>query len=458
MSEKPLVLLADDDTTLSRALDLSLRSAFEVHTVSTVAQAKAMASRTEYDIAVIDLNFEGQDLDGISLIDHMSKESPGTFLVVLSGDRAVQRVVQAMRRKLFEFVHKEGDFFDTLFATLNRAAQLKRAQAERVAKRYHTESPLVLDLLAKVDRILRGYSDASILLLGETGSGKEFLAQHIAQAMGRKLVAANMASIPRETAESVLFGHERGAFSGAVANKIGLIEAATGGIFFLDEVGECSPDVQAKLLRVLQEREVRPLGATASRKVRVQFMAATHRDLDKMIAEGTFRLDLLQRLNTFVLRLPPLRERPEDVLLYANLFLNEFAAENGAQFTITPDGGQALLAHAWPGNIRELRSAIQRFAVLSPRSVLDAAAVRDAIGGGGTLISVSTGKLEVLDANMRREALVRALTDTKGNKRLASKSLGISEATMYRWVQEFGLKSLVDGLRTGSAITIGGLR
>jgi|GEM_PF-1874215 len=458
MSDKPLILLADDDSSLSRALHLSLASIFDVHAASTVAQAKALASRNEYDIAVIDLNFEGQDLDGVNLMDHMSKESPGTFLVVLSGDRSVQRVVKAMRRKLFEFVHKEGDFFDSLLAVLNRAAQLKRAHAERATRKYLTESPGVLDVLSKVDRILRSQTDASILILGETGSGKEFLAQHIALGMKRKLVAANMASVPRETAESVLFGHERGAFTGAMANKIGLIETAHGGIFFLDEIGECSPSVQAKLLRVLQEKEVLPLGATAARKVRVQFLAATHRNLDQMASEGTFRLDLLQRLNTFVLRLPSLRERPEDILLYANCFLNEFAGEDGVRFSIAPSGAQALLAYSWPGNIRELRSVLQRFAVLSSQSVLDAAAVQDAIGCSQALISVSTGKLEVLGANMRRDALIRALGETNGNKRLASKSLGISEATMYRWVQEFGLKTLVDNLRTGAVSTAGEYR
>ena len=458
MSDKPLVLLADDDSSLARALHLSLGSAFDVHTASTVPQAKALASRNEYDIAVIDLNFEGQDLDGVDLIDHLSRENPGTFLVVLSGDKSVQRVVQAMRRKLFEFVHKEGDFFESLLGVLNRAAQLRRAKAERATKKYLTESPAVLDVLAKVDRILRSQSDASILILGETGSGKEFLAQHIALGMKRKLVAANMASIPRETAESALFGHERGAFTGAVTNKIGLIEAANNGIFFLDEVGECSPSVQAKLLRVLQEKEVTPVGATAARRVRVQFLAATHRNLDQMASEGTFRLDLLQRLNTFVLRLPSLRERPEDILLYANFFLNEFSEEGEARFTIAADGAQALLSYQWPGNIRELRSVIQRFAVLSTRSVLDANAVREAIGGSCTVVSVSSGKLEVLNANMRREALVKALSESNGNKRMAARALGIGEATLYRWVQEFGLKSLADNLRSGSVTMAGEMR
>lgn len=458
MREKQLILLADDDTALSRALQLSLASVFDVHVASTVAQGKALATRNEYEIAVIDLNFEGQDLDGIDLIDHFNKERPGTFLVVLSGDRSVQRAVQAMRRKLFEFVHKEGDFFDSLLRVLNRAAQLKRAQAEGVTRKYLTESPAVLEVLSKVERILRSQADAPILILGETGSGKEFLAQHIASGMRRKLVAANMASIPRETAESVLFGHERGAFTGAVTNKIGLIETATNGIFFLDEIGECSPAVQAKLLRVLQEKEILPLGATSSRKIRVQFLAATHRNLDEMAAAGTFRIDLLQRLNTFVLRLPPLRERPEDILLYANLFLSEFAEEDGPQFTISPEGARALLAYPWPGNIRELRNVVQRFAVLSSKFVLNAAAVQDAIGDSQALISVSAGKLEVLGANVRRDALVQALSESNGNKRIAAKSLGISEATLYRWIQELGLKTLAGNLKTGAVATVGEAR
>jgi DNA-binding NtrC family response regulator len=282
--------------------------------------------------------------------------------------------------------------------------------------------------------------------LGETGSGKEFLAQHIAQGLKKRLVAANMGSIPRETAESVLFGHERGAFTGAVTNKIGLIESADGGIFFLDEIGECSPAVQAKLLRVLQEREVQPLGSNKTRKIHVRFIAATHQDLNTMVEDGRFRLDLLQRLNTFVLRLPPLRERLEDILLYANLFLEQ-AAEGDRPYSITPDGEATLLAHTWPGNIRELKNVIERIVVLSNKRVIDAETVNGAISMGRKLENAPAGRMEAVQSNFRRDEIIKALRETQGSKRQAAIRLGVSEATLYRWIGDLGLKTVATRMR-----------
>ncbi len=452
MSELPLILIADDDVALSRALQLRLKSCYEVHAASTVSQAKALAAKYEYAAVIVDLNFEGQELDGIHLIDHLSKERPGTFLIVLSGDTQVKRVVEALRRRLFEFIHKEGDFFGALATALGRAAQMASWRGS-LAGKFLSESRVVADVLSKVERIVRLQPDAPIMILGETGSGKEFLAQYIAALTKKKLIAANMAAIPKETAESVLFGHERGAFTGAVTNKIGLIEAAGIGIFFLDEIGESSPAVQAKLLRVLQEKEVQPLGSTSTRKVKAQFIAATHRDLEKMVMEGTFRLDLLQRLGAFVLRLPPLRERPEDVLLYTNLFLEELAENAATRYSLSAEGAQALLAHSWPGNVRELRNVIQRIVVLSDRFVVDGEAVAEALGRQVSLPSVMNN-VGVLENNVRRDALMKALGETSGNKRLAAKTLGISEATIYRWVQEFGLRSFVEGMRSGAAAPV----
>lgn len=440
MSRKPLILICDDNSDLLRSLQLSLRNQFEVHTSSTVMAAKALAGKHDYDAAVIDLNFEGQEHDGVDLVGHMNQESPGTFLLILSGDPSTKRVVQAHRQRHFAFIYKDKDFFEPLLLALNRAVQLKEAREKRSPGKYLTRSPAVKHVLEMADRILRANTDSAILILGETGTGKEFLAQHIAAQMGKPLVAANMASIPKDTAESVLFGHERGAFTGAVTNKVGLIETANGGIFFLDEIGESSSAVQAKLLRVLQEKEVQPLGSTRTRKVQVRFIAATHRNLDTMVGDGAFRLDLLQRLNTFVLRLPTLKERPEDILLYTELFLEE-AAEDQAGFSITPDGVQALLSYSWPGNIRELKSVIQRIVILSPRRVVDEKAVHDALCMGREESPEITGRVAALSANLKRDELLRALEESKGNKRMAAQKLKISEATIYRWIQEFGLAS-----------------
>lgn len=438
MNIKPKILICDDDSEILQTLHLSLRSSFEIVTVNNVDKAKQIVQTNYFDAAVIDLNFEGQEHDGIHLLDFMSKTTAGTFLIVLSGDTSAKRIVEATRRRLFEFIVKDDNYFEVLFSTLKKATQLSMANKEQAQIKYLTQSETVKDVLRKVDTILRSNSEAPILILGETGTGKEFLAQHIALNLKIKAVTANMGCIPKEMAESILFGHERGAFTGAVSNKTGLLETAHNGLFFLDEIGECSSSVQTKLLRVIQEKEVQPLGSNKTKKIIVRFIAATHRDLNKLVEEGTFRLDLLQRLNTFVLKLPPLRERPEDILFYANLFIDELS-EGKERFYLTPDGEKELLSYRWQGNIRELRNVIERIIVLSTKTTIDKSVVTEAIGYGRSPHDVNITRAEIVESNARKEEIIKTLNEFNGNKRKAAVSLGISEATLYRWLKEFDL-------------------
>ena len=448
MRTNPLILICDDDPQILKSLQLSLKSGFEVHSSSSVAQAKAMAKANEYDAAIIDLNFEGQELDGVHLLDYMGKVSPGTYLIVLSGDQTVKRVVEAMRRKLFQFILKDGDYFADLFTSLNRATQLKKAKEEQAVQKYLTNSPAVKNVLKMAERIIQNDQDASILILGETGTGKEFLVKHIASNMKKKLVSANMATIAKETAESNLFGHERGAFTGAVQNKVGLIESANNGMFFLDEIGECSPEVQSKLLRVLQEKEVQPLGSNKARSINVSFIAATHRNLNEMTLNGDFREDLLQRLNTFPLRIPPLRERLEDIIFYANYYLEECGDES-VRYSISNDGAQELLAYSWPGNIRELKSVIQRFIVLSNKTVLDGDAVKAAIGLGELTSRITaTTKIEAIENNIKKDELIKAINTCNGNKTQAAAELGIQVRTLHRWANKFNITQMFSTIDT----------
>lgn len=442
MRTRPLILICDDDSEILQTLHLSLRSSFEIKTASSVLKAKKLADENEFDAAIIDLNFEGQELDGIHLLDFMSKKSPGTFLIVLSGDSTTKRVIEATRRNLFEFIVKDGNYFDSLLLTLTRATQLRMANREQAQKKFLTQSKEVKVILQDIDTILKSSTEAPILILGETGTGKEFLAQHIAMNLKMTAVTTNMGCIPKEMAESILFGHEKGAFTGAIANKTGLLETAHGGLFFLDEIGDCSPDIQTKLLRVIEQKEIQPVGSNKTKKINVRFIAATHRDLDNQVQDGTFRLDLLQRLNTFTFRLPSLRERPEDILFYANLFIEELA-ETGTRFTITPDGEQELVSHRWPGNIRELRNVMERIIVLSPILKIDKETVSKAIQLGKAPSEVQISKVGVVKSNARREELVKALTEYNGDKTKAAINLGVSEATLYRWLQEFDLTKIL---------------
>lgn len=438
MNLKPKILICDDDSEILQTLNLSLRSSFEVTTANSVEKAKKLVADSDFDAAVIDLNFEGQEHDGIHLLDFMNKQSAGTFLIVLSGDTSTRRIVEATRRKHFQFIVKDDGYFQALLKSLTSATQLRVASKAQAQIKYLTQSEAVKNVLRQVDTIIRSNSEAPILILGETGTGKEFLAQHIALNLKMKAVTANMGCVPKEMAESILFGHERGAFTGAVANKAGLIETAHNGLFFLDEIGECSDSVQAKLLRVIQEKEVQALGSNKTKKLNVRFIAATNRDLNKQVADGTFRLDLLQRLNTFVLKLPSLRERPEDIIFYANLFINDLSRD-GDRFHLTSDGESELLSYQWQGNIRELRNVIERIIVLSAKTSIDKAVVAEAIGYGRSPHEVTVNRAEVVELNARKEEVIKTLNEFNGNKRKAAVSLGISEATLYRWIKEFKL-------------------
>lgn len=438
MNLKPKILICDDDVEILQTLHLSLRSGFDVVTANSVGKAKKLVREDDFDAAIIDLNFEGQEEDGIHLLDFMNKESAGTFLIVLSGDTSTRRIVEATRRKHFQFIVKDEGCYDILSSALKNATQLSVTNRTQAQAKYLTQSSAVKKVLKETERIIKSTSESPILILGETGTGKEFLAQHIALNLKMKAVTANMGCIPKEMAESILFGHERGAFTGAVANQTGLIETAHNGIFFIDEVGECSSSVQTKLLRVLQEKEIQPLGSNRVKKINTRFIAATHRDLNKLVAEGAFREDLLNRLNTFILTLPPLRERPEDIIFYANLFIEE-RSQGRERFFLTPDGENELLAHRWNGNIRELRNVIERIVVLSNKTTIDKAAVAEAIGYGHSAKDWIITRAEVVETNARKEEVIKTLNEFNGNKRKAAVSLGISEATLYRWLKEFNL-------------------
>jgi DNA-binding NtrC family response regulator len=438
MITKPLILICDDDPEVLKTLHLSLRSSFEIKTANSVLKAKRLTEENDFDAAIIDLNFEGQELDGINLLDFMSKKSPGTFLIVLSGDTTTLRIIAATRRKLFEFIVKDGKYFDSLLRTLTRATQIRLANREQAQKKFLTQSKEIKEILQRIDLILKSNTDAPILILGESGTGKEFLAQHVAMNLKMTALTQNMGSIPKDMAESILFGHEKGSFTGAITNKTGLFEAAHGGVLFLDEIGDTLLDIQTKLLRALDQKEIQPLGSNKTKKINVRIIAATHKDLLKQVQDGTFRLDLYQRLSTFIFRLPSLRDRPEDILYYANLFVEELT-ENGARFTITPDGEQELLSYRWPGNVRELRSVIERIIVLSPKLIIDKKTVAEAILLGYAPSEIQISKVGVVKNNARREELIKALTEYNGNKAMAAITLGVSEATVYRWLQEFDL-------------------
>ncbi len=435
------VLLIDDDAMLLRSNELLLRVKYDVRVAESVAQAKGIISNSSIDVAVVDLNFEGQESDGLNFIDWMNDGHADTPVIVLSGDHCTSRVVEAMRRRsLVDFVAKSKNFMPCLEFAITKGLTMRNdLTSSRADEAFFTKSPLVKKILGQVDQVVANSKDCSILVTGPSGAGKEFLAQYIAEKSRLPLIAANMASIPRETAESELFGHKKGAFTGAHADKTGLITTAHGGIFFLDEIGECSPEIQAKLLRVVEEKEVTPVGSTQSHKVNVRFIAATNRNLDDMVQQGTFRLDLLNRLNTISFELPGLKFRPQDIEAYTVRFVKDLEQKNS--IAIKPSGIEALLEHSWPGNVRELRNVISRFAILSSRRVLDREGIVPFISPAG---ATRHSPADARNDEMRTETLI-ALNRANGNRSRAATLLGINPSSLFRRINKLGIGDVIAG-------------
>lgn len=363
------ILVVEDEVIIRTALrKLLIRNKFDVVETGSVAEATKQKIDT-FDLIVSDLRLPG---------------APGTDLIKLAGDvpvlimtsyASLRSAVDSMRMGAVDYIAKPFDH-DEMIAAVKRALG-KAAKPAQIQRKSGEEKDTPIDGMIGSSAVMReAYSkihkvaptSATVLVLGETGTGKELVANAIHSESPRKdksIISVNCAAIPETLIEAELFGHEKGAFTGAASNREGLVSAADGGTLFLDEIGELPLEAQARLLRVLQEGEVRPIGATESRKVDVRLVAATHRDLGKLAREGLFREDLYFRINVVQLRLPPLRERGKDILLLAETFIKRFCTEMlRPPLGLTPEAIQAITTYSWPGNIRELENAMQRSVIL----------------------------------------------------------------------------------------------
>lgn len=432
------ILLVDDDQMILRGWEMLLSQSYDVTTASTVTDAKAILESFECDVAVVDLDFAGQELDGLDLIHFIQTNFPLLPIFVLSGDTATSRIRDAMRTNIVDFIVKNSEADEALLLAIKRG--LQKRQAQSVDRRmFQTRSPKMQRMLSVLERIVDSRSDSPILILGEAGTGKEHTARHIGAASRKKVVTTNMANHRAEMADAALFGHLKGSFTGADQTRSGLVEQAHNGILFLDEIGETPIDVQAKLLRVIQEKEFNMVGSPTTRKVDLRFIAATNRDLAQMSSDGSFRVDLLERLSTWVLRIPALRERPEDVVFLTNEFVNFFTL-NGRPFRIEQDGLDELLSYQWPGNVRELRNVVERITTMSDSGVLDRESVRygisqDLNAGAPTLKNIT----QTESAKLTKDDYMRAMEHAQGNRTKAAKLLNIHRATLYRKLRSWHL-------------------
>lgn len=432
---KPTILLADDDRDILESNQFLLSDSYTVEIASSVTNAKNILMNTEIDVAVIDLNFEGHAEDGIDLIDFIQDEKSEIPFIILSSDKDTKRVVEAMRRPHVEFVMKDEDSEKNLRDAIELALANKKSNIGRGVV-FQSESPTIKKLLFKLDQVLLSTSTAPIMIRGETGTGKEYLAKYIASKLNKKLVAANMASIPKETAESELFGHRKGSFTGAINDKKGLLEESHNGVFFLDEIGDCSEDIQTKLLRVIQEGEIRPMGDVVTKKINFRFIAATHQNLEAMVETKEFREDLQYRLSTFTFTIPPLRERPEDIVYFTKQFVKEL--KHDEYFRIDPEGLEILKDYDWPGNVRELRNVIERVIVFSKRRCLDVETALMALNKNVKDFQCTSG-----DRIYSKDEIATALIKVKGNRQNAAVLLQVHKTTLHRWIKKFDLSDLV---------------
>ncbi|MCA8942831.1 MAG: sigma-54-dependent Fis family transcriptional regulator [Planctomycetes bacterium] len=438
-SDAPNIVFVDDDSSFRRIMGREIeRMGFAVDVFPDADGVRDRVASTLPSAVLLDLNMPGQS--GMELLAELLQDDPGLQVIVLTGHGSVSEAVDAMRRGAFDFLTKPVSL-DVLEQTLRKAVTTAELIAEnrrlrRVAESDGSrvvvlESPAARRLEGQVVRI--GPSEKSVLVTGESGVGKELVARMLHDTSPRRegpFVPVNCGAIPRQLIESELFGHSRGAFTGADRKRVGLFEAADRGTLFLDEIGELPLELQPALLRAIQFGEIRPVGGETTRNVDVRIVAATHRDLRARVAEQTFREDLFYRIAIFELHVPSLRERVEDISPLARHFLRRESRRSDRPLSLSADAEAWLEHQDWPGNVRELENAIVRLSVLASGSEIDLAAVRDVLDP--TSRARRDGGLPTLELReLERLAIAEAMRRHRGNKRAAAAELGIALKTLY---------------------------
>ena len=449
------ILIVEDEPVLARELGRFLEDAgHSVRLAGTGREATAALAEAEPDVALLDLRLP--DASGIDVLAQLQEQNPELAVVLMTAFGSVSDAVQAMKQGAADYLQKPLDLdelgllIERLLSRRQQARELSYLRdRERVLPEGLVGGDRFSDLFEQVKRVAAaGLSPGerpSILITGETGTGKGMVAHAIHELLGGgPFVEVNCTAMPASLVEAELFGHERGAFTDARGARSGLFEAADGGTIFLDEIGDLDPTMQSKFLKVIEDKCVRRLGAVRDRKVDVQVIAATHRDLDQAERESRFRSDLLHRLRVLAFELPPLRERPEDLVAMAH----HFAAELGRQYRrrpvkLAPDTLDSLRLYPWPGNVRELRNVLERAVLLAPQDILVAKDIEPLLrtkpGGTGTsrgfVLPAEGIELEALERDVLRQALERA----GGNRTRAAALLGISRDTLRYRIEKFGL-------------------
>ncbi|WHS99793.1 MAG: Transcriptional regulatory protein QseF [Pantoea stewartii] len=423
------LLLVDDDPSLLKLLGMRLSSeGYQVTTAASGPDALRLLQKEKIDLVISDLRMD--EMDGLALFGEIQKRHLGLPVIILTAHGSIPEAVAATQQGVFSFLTKPVDR-DALYKAIDEAlAQRVPVSDDRWREAIVTRNPQMLRLLEQAHMVAQ--SDVSVLINGQSGTGKEVLAQAIHAASPRAdkpFIAINCGALPEQLLESELFGHAKGAFTGAVSARDGLFKAAEGGTLFLDEIGDMPPALQVKLLRVIQERKVRPLGSNNDIDINVRIISATHRDLPKAMEKNEFREDLFYRLNVVNLKIPALHQRTEDIPLLANHLLRQAADRHKPQVrSFSVDAMKRLISASWPGNVRQLVNVIEQCVALSSSPVISDALVEQALSGENSALPTFVEARNQFELNYLRKLLQM----TKGNVTNAARLAGRNRTEFYK--------------------------
>jgi len=449
MSERAKILVIDDQESMRDSCQQTLsRKGYEVDTANNGAQGLVLLEEKSYDLVILDLKMPG--FNGLEVLKKIKEDNPEIVVVVITGYATIESAVEAMKYGAFDFIPKP--FTPESFRLIvKRALNTREITLENVLLRHELKQGLSSEIIIGNDKSMKsveqlvkkvGPTDTTVLITGESGTGKEVIARAIHQCSGRNgkpFVAVDCGSLVENLFESELFGHVRGSFTGATETKYGRFELANGGTLFFDEISNVSLNIQAKLLRVLQEREVTKVGSSQVVKVDVRIIAATNKDLVDAVKAGTFREDLFYRLSVVPMTLPPLRGRRGDIPLLANHFLKKYNSKRGKNITaISKPALDALTEYDWPGNVRELQNAIERAVVLTENEVIEPADLLY-YGLSAEPVNSDVGQIRSL-VDLERNHIAKTLKSFDGHKGKTAKVLGIDRKTLRIKLKTYGIK------------------
>lgn len=444
------ILIADDEKTFRDTLaKVLIEEGYEVMTAPNGVVALQEISKQEFDVAFCDIRMPG--IDGLQLLEEIRKVSPRTSVIIITAYGSIESAVQALKRGAYDYIVKPLIFDEVLVKVKNiigfqeLSRDYKRLRAE-VEERYDFRnivgiSPKICEVLNLVKKITS--TKSTVLITGESGTGKELIARAIHQNSPRKtekFVPINCAAIPDNLLESELFGHVKGAFTGAISSKEGLFKIADKGTLFLDEVGELPLSLQVKLLRVIEDGEVLPVGGVKTIKTDIRLIAATTRNLSKEVEKGNFREELYYRLNVVEIALPPLRERKEDIPPLVNHFVNRLNMELRKSVSgVDPQAMRILLSYSWKGNVRELRNVIERAMILCEGDIIMPFDLPSPLSVGKEPIEKEEDNLKEILRKYEREHIIKVLEKTGPDKKEAARLLGLSLSSLYRKIEELSI-------------------